>query len=82
MNKHVPVSQDKLSDLRLVLDESIDNVVELQDCSGSELSDDRETLQLLGATTSCLTLFEVLFSYSFLMGYFTQKRKLLTVMSF
>jgi len=45
------VSQDKLSDLRLVLDESIENVVELQDCS-----EERETLQLLGATTSCTRL--------------------------
>ncbi|XP_077087801.1 thrombospondin-4a isoform X2 [Siphateles boraxobius] len=39
-------SQDKLSDLRLVLDESIENVVELQDCS-----EERETLQLLGTTS-------------------------------
>ncbi|XP_067294266.1 thrombospondin-4a isoform X2 [Pseudorasbora parva] len=44
-------SQDKLSDLRLVLDESIDNVVELQDCSGPELSEEKETLQLLGTTS-------------------------------
>lgn len=73
MNKHVSVSQDKLSDLRLVLDESIDNVVELQDCSGSELSEEKETLQLLGATTSC---FSVLFSYSFFNGLVHTKKKI------
>ncbi|XP_050965787.1 thrombospondin-4a [Labeo rohita] len=53
-------NQDKLSDLRLVLDESIDNVVELQDCNGPENSEHRdhraqseqmETLQLLGTTS-------------------------------
>lgn len=59
------MSQDKLSELRLVLDESIDNVVELQDCSGPELSEERETLQLLGATTTC---FSDLSTYSFVKG--------------
>ncbi|XP_073716736.1 thrombospondin-4a [Misgurnus anguillicaudatus] len=55
-------SQDKLLDLKLVLDESIDNVVELQDCSpeGSQAEQvnykdnkelHRETLQLLGSTS-------------------------------
>lgn len=57
MHEFVPMLQDKLSDLRLVLDESIDNVVELQDCNGPENSEHRdhraqseqmETLQLLG----------------------------------
>uniref|UniRef100_A0A671RGW1 Thrombospondin-4-B-like n=1 Tax=Sinocyclocheilus anshuiensis TaxID=1608454 RepID=A0A671RGW1_9TELE len=49
-------SQDKLSDLRLVLDESIENVVELQDCSGPEQSEQRETLQLLGEAVVSLIL--------------------------
>ncbi|XP_056601769.1 thrombospondin-4a [Triplophysa dalaica] len=55
-------SQDKLLDLKLVLDESIENVVELQDCSpesshneGIEYKDhsgqQKETLQLLGTTS-------------------------------
>uniref|UniRef100_A0A673M7K7 Thrombospondin-4-B-like n=1 Tax=Sinocyclocheilus rhinocerous TaxID=307959 RepID=A0A673M7K7_9TELE len=41
-------SQDKLTDLKLVLDESINNVVELQDCNAPEQGEQRETLQLLG----------------------------------
>ncbi|XP_043095986.1 thrombospondin-4a [Puntigrus tetrazona] len=44
-------SQDKLTDLKLVLDESIDNVVELQDCSDTEQGEQTETLQLLGTTS-------------------------------
>ncbi|XP_042612622.1 thrombospondin-4-B-like [Cyprinus carpio] len=48
-------SQDKLSDLRLVLDESIENVVELQDCSDLEQSEQMETLQLLGTTSKMET---------------------------
>lgn len=59
LEKHAPVLQDKLLDLKLVLDESIDNVVELQDCSPESSQTDqieyrdnkeqqRETLQLLG----------------------------------
>ncbi len=40
--------QDKLTDLKLVLDESIANVVELQDCSAPEQGEQMETLQLLG----------------------------------
>uniref|UniRef100_A0A8C1VZ37 Thrombospondin 4a n=1 Tax=Cyprinus carpio TaxID=7962 RepID=A0A8C1VZ37_CYPCA len=51
-------SQDKLSDLRLVLDESIENVVELQDCSDLEQSEQMETLQLLGeAVFSLLSVY-------------------------
>lgn len=50
--------QDKLSDLRLVLDESIENVVELQDCSDLEQSEQMETLQLLGeAVFSLLSVY-------------------------
>lgn len=56
---HALLSQDKLLELKLVLDESIENVVELQDCSpesshneGIEYKDhsgqQKETLQLLG----------------------------------
>ncbi|KTG44606.1 hypothetical protein cypCar_00001086 [Cyprinus carpio] len=45
-------SQDKLIDLKLVLDESIDNVVELQDCNAPEHSDKSETLQPVLGTTS------------------------------
>uniref|UniRef100_A0A673M7T6 Thrombospondin-4-B-like n=1 Tax=Sinocyclocheilus rhinocerous TaxID=307959 RepID=A0A673M7T6_9TELE len=44
-------SQDKLTDLKLVLDESINNVVELQDCNAPEQGEQRETLQLLGTTS-------------------------------
>ncbi|XP_051952910.1 thrombospondin-4-B-like [Xyrauchen texanus] len=62
--KTLPTSaQDKLSDLKLVLDESIENVVELQDCSTPEPiaqneqikykdpQEQRESLQLLGTTS-------------------------------
>ncbi|XP_051974686.1 thrombospondin-4-B-like [Xyrauchen texanus] len=59
--KTLPTSaQNKLSDLKLVLDESIVNVVELQDCNTLEPSaqnehieykDHRESLQLLGTTS-------------------------------
>lgn len=48
MCEYVPVLQDKLTDLKLVLDESIANVVELQDCNAPEQGEQRETLQLLG----------------------------------
>ncbi|XP_026067925.1 thrombospondin-4-B [Carassius auratus] len=44
-------SQDKLTDLKLVLDESIDNVVELQDCNAPEHGEKSETLQLVGTTS-------------------------------
>ncbi|KAK1791986.1 hypothetical protein P4O66_001770 [Electrophorus voltai] len=40
-------SQDRLSDLKIVLDESIENVVELQDCTLQQ----GESLQLLGLTS-------------------------------
>lgn len=69
------MSQDKLSDLRLVLDESIENVVELQDCS-----EERETLQLLGATTSCTRLV-VLYSYSFVKGLVIPKVKMMSLIT-
>lgn len=56
MYEHVPVLQDTLSDLKLVLDESIDNVVELQDCSTlSEMTEQKETLQLLGEADASLS---------------------------
>ncbi|TRY95883.1 hypothetical protein DNTS_021408 [Danionella cerebrum] len=46
------VQDDQLSDLRLVLDQSIEHVVELQDCSElPDMSEQTETLQLLGTTT-------------------------------
>lgn len=52
---NIPVLQDKLTDLKLVLDESIENVVELQDCTASEPGEQRETLQLLGEVIASLS---------------------------
>lgn len=40
----MPLFQDNVSDLKLVLGESIENVVELQDCSLQQ----SESLQFLG----------------------------------
>ncbi len=52
---NTPVLQHKLTDLKLVLDESIVNVVELQDCNASEPGEQSETMQLLGEVIASLS---------------------------